>query len=86
MFVSNCIPEGHAVVIAVDGAVLQSDLVHAVSGRGGLCLMRLCVPGPLLHYKNTTRLARGDDVDVVELYTYGNSSGCRQNPFLDVCG
>ena len=32
------------------------------------------VPGPLLQYKNTSRLARGDDVDVVELYTYGNSA------------
>ncbi len=30
--------------------------------------------GPLLLYKNTSRLARGDDVDVVELYTYGNSA------------
>ena len=38
------LPEGHAVFVAVDGAVLQFDLVHAVSGRGGLCLMRvLCL-------------------------------------------
>ncbi len=64
MFVSNCIPEGHAVFVGVDGAVLQYYLVHAFQGGGGLCLMRLCVPGPLLRYKNTTtsRLARGDDV------------------------
>ena len=43
-------------VVAVDGAVLQSDLVHAVSGGGGLCLMRLCA-GLLLLYKNTSSLA-----------------------------
>ena len=38
------LPEGHAVFVAVDGAVLQSDLVHAVSGGGGLCLTLLFSP------------------------------------------
>ena len=45
------VPEGHAVVVAVDGAVLQSDMVHALEGGGGLCLMRLCVRSHLLQYK-----------------------------------
>ena len=63
VFVSGFIQKGHALVIAVDGALLQPDLVHAVSGGGGLCLMRLC----LLHYKNPSRLARRDEVnDFVE--------------------
>ena len=65
MFVSDCIPEGHALVIAVDGALLQSYLVHAVSGGGGLCLMRVFVREHLLQYKNTSRRARGDDATSV---------------------
>ena len=36
------LPKGHAVFVGVDGALLQSDLVYAVSGGGGLCLMRVC--------------------------------------------
>ena len=82
MFVSNCISEGHAVFVAVDGAVLQPDLVHAVSGGGGLCLMRLLCLDLCFNIK----ILRVSPADVTEGYTYGNSSGCRQDPFPGVCG
>ena len=71
MFVSNCISEGHALFVAVDGAVLQSDLVHAVSGGGGLCLMRL-VCQDLCFNIRILRVSLATTYDVVERYTYGN--------------
>ena len=79
-------PEGHAVVVAVDGAVLQSDLVHALEGGGGLCLMRLCVLDLCFNIKILCVSLAATTYDVVGCYAYGNSSGCRQDPFPGVCG
>ena len=44
------------------------------------------VHGPLLHYKNTSRLSRGDDVDVVERYTYRDFMRMPRGPVPDVRG
>ena len=74
MFVSDCIPEGHALVVAVDGAVLQPDLVHAVSGGGGLCLMRLLCLDLCFNIKILRVSLAATTYDVVERYMYGNSS------------